>query len=416
MNINIILLIVSLIVIFGYIAEWVFRKTNIPDILFLIVLGFLIGPNVSGIISPESLDQLAPLFTAFTLLFLMFEGALSIDLKSLAAGIGSGISIGLFNFLLSALLISGIFYFLLANVATALMLGFSLGGITSAFVIPLLQQLKVEKKMYSVLTLESALTDVLAIVLGVTMMEIKTLNVINIRNVLAQISSMFAVAGIVGIAGGSLWIFLEYTGKLIERDKNYLLTIAYLMVVYFITEYLGGNGAIAALFFGIALANSDILIFMGRRIHKGKKKIIEESRQSKTRDERVVSNQERRFFHEISFFLKTFFFVYIGLLLNLKNLKVIAVGSAIAVTLMLSRTLTGLLTRSYKKPDRLLINTLFARGIAPVAIILIALERQLIDQQWIVDTVYFVITATIVLSSLRVFFYRLRLKALNREA
>ncbi len=404
-------MIVSLIVIFGYIAEWVFRKTNIPDILFLIVLGFLIGPNVSGIISPESLGQLAPLFTAFTLLFLMFEGALSIDLKSLAAGIGSGISIGLFNFLLSALLISGIFYFLLANVATALMLGFSLGGITSAFVIPLLQQLKVEKKIYSVLTLESALTDVLAIVLGVTMMEIKTLNVINIRNVLAQISSTFAVAGIVGIAGGALWVFLEYTGKLIERDKNYLLTIAYLMVVYFITEYLGGNGAIAALFFGISLANSDILIFMGRRIHKGKKKIIEASRQSKTRDERVVSNQERRFFHEISFFLKTFFFVYIGLLLNLKDLKVIAVGSATAVGLMLSRTLTSLLTRSYKKADRLLINALFARGIAPVAIILIALERQLIDQQWIVDTVYFVITATIILSSLRVFLYRLRLKS-----
>jgi cell volume regulation protein A len=416
MNINIILLIVSLIVIFGYIAEWVFRKINIPDILFLIVLGFLIGPNVFTIISPESLAQLAPLFTAFTLLFLMFEGALSIDLKSLAAGIGSGVSIGLFNFLLSALLISGIFYFLLHNLATALMLGFSLGGITSAFVIPLLQQLKVEKKIYSVLTLESALTDVLALVLGITMMEIKTLNVINIQNVLSQISSMFAVAGIVGIAGGSLWIFLEYTGKLIERDKNYLLTIAYLMVVYFITEYLGGNGAIAALFFGISLANSDILIFVGRRIRKGKKKVIEESRQSKTRHERVVSSQERRFFHEISFFLKTFFFVYIGLLLNLKDLKVIAVGLTIAVGLMLSRTLTSLLTRSYKKADRLLINALFPRGIAPVAIILIALERQLIDQQWIVDTVYFVITATIILSSLRVFFYRLRLKALNRDA
>lgn len=409
-------MIVSLIVIFGYIAEWVFRKINIPDILFLIVLGFLIGPNVFTIISPESLAQLAPLFTAFTLLFLMFEGALSIDLKSLAAGIGSGVSIGLFNFLLSALLISGIFYFLLHNLATALMLGFSLGGITSAFVIPLLQQLKVEKKIYSVLTLESALTDVLALVLGITMMEIKTLNVINIQNVLSQISSMFAVAGIVGIAGGSLWIFLEYTGKLIERDKNYLLTIAYLMVVYFITEYLGGNGAIAALFFGISLANSDILIFVGRRIRKGKKKVIEESRQSKTRHERVVSSQERRFFHEISFFLKTFFFVYIGLLLNLKDLKVIAVGLTIAVGLMLSRTLTSLLTRSYKKADRLLINALFPRGIAPVAIILIALERQLIDQQWIVDTVYFVITATIILSSLRVFFYRLRLKALNRDA
>lgn len=413
MNINFILLIVSLIVIFGYIAEWVFRKTNIPDILFLIILGFLLGPNILNLISPLSLGRLAPLFTAFTLLFLMFEGALSIDLKSFAIGIGSGVSIGLVNFSLSALFISGMFYIQLHDLSTALMLGFSLGGITSAFIIPLLQQLKVDKKIYSVLTLESALTDVLAIVLGITMMEIKILNIINIQNVLAQISSMFAVAGIVGVAAGALWVRLEFTGNLIERDKNYLLTIAYLLLVYFVTEYLGGNGAIAALFFGMSLANSDILIFIGRRITRGRRKAAADSEERKNRQERVVSSQERRFFQEISFFLKTFFFVYIGLLLNIKNPRVILIGSAVAVGLLILRNATSLLTRSYKPADRTLMNSLFARGIAPVAIILIALERKVITNLVVVDTVYFVITATIIFSSLRVFLYRLKIKKDN---
>jgi hypothetical protein len=61
----------------------------------------------------------------------------------------------------------------------------------------------------------------------------------------------------------------------------------------------------------------------------------------------------------------------------------------------------------------MLMNSLFARGIAPVAIILIALERKVITNLAVVDTVYFVITATIILSSLRVFLYRLKIKRDN---
>jgi cell volume regulation protein A len=408
MQINTILFLISLIILLGYLAEWVFKKINIPDTLLLIAVGFIIGPNILGYIKPEQLGHLAPLFTTFTLLFLMFDGALSIDLHSFTEGIGSGISIGASNFFLSTIVIGGIFFFLGHDIVVALMLGFSLGGVSSAFIIPMLKQITVNKKTYSILTLESALTDVLSIVFALTMMELIILKTFEINAVLSQIASLFFVAGVLGILAGFLWIFIEE--KLIERDTNYMLTIAYVVLLYFITEYLGGNGAIAAMTFGIVIANSKILMHLAQKFKekRGKKKAAAEEEPAKTVN--IVSRRERMFYQEISFFLKTFFFVYIGLLLDIKNLKAVAVGTGIAVSVLLLRNLSSLLTKKFKENDRLLINSLFARGIAPAAIILMAKVKNLSIDQNIIDTVYFTITATIILSSIRVFIYKMKIK------
>ncbi|UCH98030.1 MAG: cation:proton antiporter [Candidatus Aminicenantes bacterium] len=410
MDVKNILFLVSLIIFLGYLAEWLFKKINIPDTLLLIVVGFIIGPNVLNYIDPHALGTLAPLFTTFTLLFLMFDGALSIDLRSFAEGIGAGITIGFSIFFVSAVVIAGIFYFLLYDPLLSLMLGFSLGGVSSAFIIPLLKQIKVDKKLYSILTLESALTDVLSIVFAITMMELKILNVIEIKTIFSEIASLFFVAGMLGILAGFLWIFLE-NKQIIEEDRNYMMTIAYVVLLYFITEYLGGNGAIAAMCFGIVIANSKIMISMAQKIKRPKKKVKKETQEEKPgKIINVVSRRERMFYQEISFFLKTFFFVYIGLLLNIKNLKAVGIGSGIAVAILLLRYVSLLFTKNYKKPDRMLVNSLFARGIAPAAIMLMAMEKQLLMDQTIIDVVYFIITATIILSSLRVFFYKLKIK------
>lgn len=407
MQVNTILLLISLIILLGYLAEWLFKKINVPDTLLLIAVGFIISPNILGLINPEALGQLAPLFTTFTLLFLMFDGALSIDLHSFTEGIGSGISIGSFNYFISTMVIGTIFYFLVHDVVLALMLGFSLGGISSAFIIPMLKQITVNKKTYSILTLESALTDVLAIVFALTMIELKILKTFAINHVLSQIASLFFVAGFLGILAGFFWIFIE--GKLIERDTNYMLTIAYVVLLYFITEYLGGNGAIAAMTFGIVIANSKILMNLSQKFKekRGKKKAAGEE---PCKIVNIVSRRERMFYQEISFFLKTFFFVYIGLLLDVTKFTAVAVGTGIAVSVLLLRNMSSLLTKSFKEYDRLLINSLFARGIAPAAIILMAKVKNVSIDQTVIDTVYFTITATIILSSIRVFIYKIKIK------
>ncbi|MCK5057020.1 MAG: cation:proton antiporter [Candidatus Aminicenantes bacterium] len=411
MKVENILLIVSLIILFGYIAEWIFEKRGIPDTLFLIILGFLLGPNVLNYIKPESLGDIAPLFTTFTLLFLLFNGALSIDLKSLAQGIGSGFSIGIFSFLLSSIAVSGLFFLVTWDIMNALMLGFALGGVSSAFIIPIIGQLKIKKKLYSVLTLESALTDVISIVFAITMIELQIMKAIEIKSVLSQVAALFSIAGIIAVLAGYLWIFFE---KKAIGDKNYFMTIAHVMLVYFLTEYLGGNGAIAALIFGIVLTNSKTLVFIGKKIMHPRKKTLmtpEERKEQKA----IVSKREKMFYREIAFFLKTFFFVYIGLLLNVRNLKAVLLGTAIALSIMLLRSLVSCLTKGYEKIERVLINSLFARGIAPAAIILTAVEKGVIKDQIIIDIVYFVITATIILSSVKVFIYKTRIKKIDSE-
>ena len=406
MEINSILFYISIIVLMGYLAEFGFQKFHVPDTLMLIAVGFLIGPHVLHIVSPGALVKIAPLFTTFTLLFLMFDGALSIDLRSFAEGFGAGIAIGFFNFFVSTLVISAIFYFILNDLMLALMLGFALGGISSAFIIPVLKQMKIDKKLYSILTLESALTDVLAIVLAITMMELKVMNVLDFKNIFSQIASLFFVAGFMGILGGFLWIYLER--KIIEGDRNYIMTIAYVVLLFFFAEYLGGNGAIAAMCFGMVITNSKIIIEIAQKIKKPGKTSREETSAHNAKCLNIVSRRERLFYQEISFFLKTFFFVYIGLLLNIKNLKAVLIGSGIAVALLLLRNLSRLLTREYKPLDRLLIDSLFARGIAPAAILLMAVERKVVTDTTILDTVYFIITATIILSSLRILLYELK--------
>ncbi len=405
MDVNSILLLVSVITLLGYAAEWGFRKINVPDTLLLIVVGFVIGPNVLGYIRPESLGTIAPLFTTFTLLFLMFDGALSIELRSFAEGIGAGITIGFFNFFISSAVIAAVFYVLFQDLMPALMLGFALGGVSSAFIIPILKQVKPDKKLYSILTLESALTDVLSIVLAITMMELKIMQVIDIKSMMSQIASLFFVAGFLGILGGFLWIYLE--AQFIDEDKDYIMTIAYVILLFFIAEYLGGNGAIAAMCFGIIIANSKTVIEVGQKIKHPRRKAAPPADGKKGgKPVTVVTRRERLFYQEISFFLKTFFFVYIGLLLDVTKLKPVLTGAGIAIGILLLRTLTSLLTKKYKPLERTLINALFARGIAPAAIILMAVEKKLLTDQTLVDTVYFIITASIILSSLRIFLYK----------
>jgi len=399
MDVKYILLLFSLIIILGYIAELIFDRFNISDTLLLIILGFLIGPNVLNYVRPESLGTLAPFFTTFTLLFLMFEGSLRLDLKSFFKGFSSGVLIAVFFFLISSAGITGLFHFAGFEFKVSLMIGFALGGISTSFVIPVLSQLNPGKEIRSVLTVEAAMTDVLAIVFALAMIDLKLTNALKMGDILGNLVALFAVAALIGVIAGALWVTIE---ERFIKDRDYMVTIGYLVLLYFLTEYLGGNGAIAALFFGLVLTNSVKLRLSLLRIIRNKN--VEDDSIKK-----IISSREKDFYDEISFFLKTFFFVYIGILLDISNWKAMILGVAAAVIILVIRQIShilGPLKKHYKKGEVFLISSVFARGIAPVAIALMAIEKGLLKDQTIIDAIYFTITVSIILSSIMIFFYK----------
>ena len=160
------LLAISLIAIFGFISEALFRRTNIPDVIFLIVFGFLIGPNGFGFTSPKELANIAPVCTTFTLLILIFDGAFNINLASLIREFSSSLLLTIYNFVISTIVVGGVFYYIHTfhfsgtTLIASMLIGFSLAGVSSSFVIPILSQIRVGGKLFSRLALESALTDV----------------------------------------------------------------------------------------------------------------------------------------------------------------------------------------------------------------------------------------------------------------
>ncbi len=399
MDVSFILLLFSLIIILGYIAELIFERFNISDTLLLIILGFLIGPNVLDYIRPESLGMLAPFFTTFTLLFLMFEGSLKLDLKSFFRGFSSGVLIAIFFFFLSSTGVTILFSLYGFDFTISLMIGFALGGVSTSFVIPVLNQLNPGKEIRSVLTVEAAMTDVLSIVFALAMIDLKITNVFKVADILGHLVSLFAVAALIGIIAGAMWIYLE---EKFVKDKNYMVTIGYVVLLYFLTEYMGGNGAMAALFFGLVLTNSVKLRISVKRVIKNEE--VEDGSIKK-----IISSREKDFYDEISFFLKTFFFVYIGILLDISNKKAIVLGAAAAVIILLIRQsahILGPMKKHFEKGELFLISSVFARGIAPVAIAIMAIEKGILKDKTIIDSIYFTITATIILSSIMIFFYK----------
>ena len=77
---HVILLAAGVVIFLGVAGEAFFKKTGIPDVAFLMVLGVIIGP-VLGIIQPETVIQVVPYFAALALIIIMFDGGLNLDIK-----------------------------------------------------------------------------------------------------------------------------------------------------------------------------------------------------------------------------------------------------------------------------------------------------------------------------------------------
>ena len=406
MGSNIALLAISLIAIFGFISESLFRRTNIPDVIFLIVFGFLLGPNGFGFISPKDLVDIAPVCTTFTLLILIFDGAFNINLASLIREFSSSLLLTIYNFVISTVVVGGVFYYIHhfhldgTSLIASMLIGFSLAGVSSSFVIPILSQIKVGGKLFSRLALESALTDVFCIVATLSVIEVYTTGIFGVQKTLTYLIELFAIAGFIGVLGGIIWIVIK-----VFEEQNYIITIAYLILVYLAAEYFGGNGPIAALFLGLILNNS-------KQLSSIKEGILSRSVSEKQKaiqgdlGVQVTSPNEKRYYNLTSFFLKSMFFIYIGILFEISDTTALIVGIIISVLIMVTRMGSFILTKGMVKSERKLVNAVFARGLAAAVLIQAVVQANIPGADYLSRVVYVVIIGTIILSSIKVFILR----------
>ena len=382
---------IGLLVFAGHFLTGFFERTKVPDVLILMLAGIVIGP-VLGVVTPADFGKVGPVFTTLALVVILFEGGINLNVKDLKRSARDTLVISLATFALTVLLVMYVVDFLLpVEPLTALLIGMILGGTSSAVVVPLIRILGMADRPRTILFLESALTDVLVVVLSLGLIRgLQSGGGISAGAMVGNVASSFLVAAAIGAAGAFIWSAI--LPKIRQVPNTVFTTIAYVLILFGLTELQGYSGAIAALSFGIGVAN---LPNIPQRLF------------GKLFTFRLAgfSEVERTFFAEAVFLVKTFFFVFLGISITFANLGTITVGLIVSVIAILGRSImVRLLTpRSVSRRDAMLMTALIPKGLAAAVLAALPLQLGLPNGDIIQGTVYAVIFFTILLCAVFVF-------------
>jgi NhaP-type Na+/H+ or K+/H+ antiporter len=187
------------IIIVGFLSNLLFQRTRFPDMLLLILLGVAVGP-VLGLFSISSLMALAPYLAALALVFTLFDGSLQTNIYQAVAESPKATVLALSGFSASMITVALFMFFVLGvPFLYALLFGSIYGGSSSIVVVTLARKVKMSEKCSTVLTLESAITDILCIVVSLTIIEIILTGNVSPETIAKAIMSRFSVGAVVGV-------------------------------------------------------------------------------------------------------------------------------------------------------------------------------------------------------------------------
>src|SRR3990170_7429303 len=370
MNLAPVIIFIGGLIFLAHLFAAIFNRTKIPDVLFLILIGLFLGP-VFGIVTPEDFGAVGPVFTTVTLVFILFESGIELRHDSLRRAFGATVSLTSLNFVFTMIHV-GTVAMVLAGLSplTAYMLGAIVGGTSSAVVVPLVRQLRMRPQSSVVLVLESVFSDVFTIVVPLALLEAYTFGGMSLHLMAGQMVSAFFLAVFIGVLGAFTWSIL--LNKIRTLQNAIFTTPAFVFVVFGIAEWSGFSGPMTALAFGITMGNIALFRFPGLKRY--------------VQHEAITFNEtEKLFFSETVFLLKTFFFVYIGLSIQLTDLGLMMLGLFLIVLLLVLRIAVVLLSipRSTPASDASLMAVMIPKGLGAAVLASVPLQEGVVGGELI---------------------------------
>ncbi|MFH1003580.1 MAG: cation:proton antiporter [Chloroflexota bacterium] len=377
---------VGIIVFLAHLFTGIFSRTRIPDVLLLVIIGIVVGPLLK-LASPANFGEVGPVFTAITMIIILFESSTDLKLGTLRTTLGGAMTLAPLSFFLTMAATAGLALWLTdLALIPAFILGAIVGSTSEAVVIPLVTQLRSRDETRTLLSLESSVNDVLSIVTTIALVGAYSLGKFNIATLSGNLIASFLVATVFGAAGAFLWSILL---NRIHAIKNAMFTTpAFVFVIFGLVEILGFSGAIAALAFGVTIGNIESIRFpVFRKAHGS--------------EPTGLSDTEKLFFSEVAFLLKAFFFVYLGISLELISGPLIAVAAIITILAFILRipAVRFSVKQSVPRKDIALMAVMVPKGLAAVVLASIPLQQGVTGGELIQNLTYGIVLLSIVVTS-----------------
>jgi cell volume regulation protein A len=382
-----VILAIGLLVFLGHILVAIFKRLRVPDVLLLMGVGIALGPFGLNWVRPEHFGEVGPVMTAIALIVILFEGGLGTSLDNLARAAVGTASITLATAAVTIGLIAVISHDHLGGWLPALIAGAVLSGTSSAVVMPMIAALNLKEKARTILSLESALTDVTCIVITVGLLDVALRGEASVQHMVGKALSSLVSAGVLGLIGGIGWLLIHERLRAVPNTR--LAIIAGVFVLYGVAEMLGFSGGIAALAFGVTAGHwsrpEAPRTIGGLSIGR-------------------IADDERNLFAELVFLCKLLFFLYLGLSLRFDHIEPYAIAGLIVGAVYACRTLLArwLLPRDCTWRDAMITAIMAPKGLAAAVIAATVAQAGAPSGDAIKELAYAVVLVSIVTTSLLV--------------
>jgi len=377
----ILLLAASVVIILGVLGEAFFKKTGIPDILFLMILGIIIGP-VLGIIQPEAVLEIVPYFAAVALIIIMFDGGLNLHIGKVLKTAHFAIILVIVGFALSVGIVAGLAHYGLGwEWIDSILLGTIVGGSSSIIVFGLVQKIRISDDAKSMLSFESALTDIFAVIIAFVLFEAALSGELSLDLLGVTIGKAILVGLVLGFGVGIPWMFV--ISKLKNAQHSYMLTIGMVFLLFFLATSFGESGALTALVFGLML---------------GKKTYFSRLLKVKFPEDTIDNSLH----NQVTFLVRAFFFVFVGLLASFAQLEYVIFGIVAAIGIYIGRIIItkSVLVRGFSKLDKRVTSVMIPRGLAAAVLATFPLSMGLPNAEAYPQIIFFVIFTSVLITTI----------------
>ena len=377
----VLLLAASVVIILGVLGEAFFKKTGIPDILFLMILGIIIGP-VLGIIQPEAVLEIVPYFAAVALIIIMFDGGLNLHIGKVLKTAHFAIILVIVGFALSVGIVAGLAHYGLGwEWIDSILLGSIVGGSSSIIVFGLVQKIHISDDAKSMLSFESALTDIFAVIIAFVLFEAALSGEFSLDLLGITIGKAVLVGLVLGFGVGIPWMFV--ISKLKNAQHSYMLTIGMVFLLFFLATSFGESGALTALVFGLML---------------GKKTYFSRLLKVKFPEDTIDNSLHT----QVTFLVRAFFFVFVGLLASFAQLEYVIFGVIATIAIYIGRIIItkSVLVRGFSKLDKRVTSVMIPRGLAAAVLATFPLSMGLPNAEAYPQIIFFVIFTSVLITTI----------------
>ncbi|MDX1521602.1 MAG: sodium:proton antiporter [Anaerolineae bacterium] len=260
MSENEILLGIATIFVLGISAQWLAWRIHLPSILLLLIFGFVSGP-VLGLIHPDELfgELLFPI-VSLAVALILFEGGLSLqisDIRQTGRVVRNLVTVG------------AVVTWVLCTVASRFILGldWALSILFAAIlvvtgptvVIPLLQHVRAQRRISSIIKWEGIVNDPIGALLAVLVFEAILVSHTGLTNTLVEtiisLAQTLAIGIILGGVGAIGLIFLLRRYWIPDRLQNGVMVMVALGAFVASNLIQAESGLFTVTLMGIILAN-----------------------------------------------------------------------------------------------------------------------------------------------------------------